>query len=188
MFYGEDKVTEVFETERLLLRAPEAVDLPALVGLISNFAVAKNLATVPHPYTDHDGFTWLADMVVKRRLREDYPFSILRKVDGMYLGCCAVHPARGFELGYWLGEPFWGKGFATEAARRVARFAFEEFGTEKLIAGYMTDNPASGRVLAKLGFVYTHDENAPCLARGKDVPRHRLELTRERFEAVSVAA
>src|SRR5437016_6153063 len=107
---GEDKVTEVLETERLLLRAPEAADLRPLVRLISNLAVAKNLATVPHPYTEHDGSTWLAEMAVKRGLREDYPFSILRKADGMYLGCCAVHPARGFEFGYWLGEPFWGKG------------------------------------------------------------------------------
>src|SRR5436309_1489141 len=80
----------------------------------------------------------------KRRAKQDYPFSILRKSDGMYVGCCAVHPVRDFEFGYWLGQPFWGNGFATEAARRVVRFAFEDLKAQKLLAGYMTDNPASG--------------------------------------------
>jgi RimJ/RimL family protein N-acetyltransferase len=97
------------------------------------------------------------------------------------IGICAVHPWRDFELGYWLGEPYWGKGYATEAGRRVARFAFEELGATQLLSAYMHDNPASGRVLVKLGFLCTHDETRPCVSRAQEVLHHRMALTRARF-------
>ena len=176
----------ILETARLLLRPPEEGDVAAFAPLLGNFAVAKNLSVVPHPCSEHDGHNWIAEVIEKRLRGEDYPFSVLRKADRVYLGCCAIHPALHFEFGYWFGEPFWGQGIATEAARRVARFAFDELGATQLFAGYMHDNPASGRVLTKLGFLYTHDETRPCVSRRQEVLQHRMALTRERFLSVSV--
>ena len=174
------------ETTRLRLRPPETADIATFVPLIGNFRVAKNLSRVPHPYTEDNGYTWLSDIAAKLPNAADYPFALIRKSDGAFIGVCAVHPSEDFTLGYWLGERFWGMGYATEGAERVARFAFEELGATKLIAGYMTDNPASGRVLAKLGFVRTHDAPYHCVSRQEDVPAHRVALTRERFENASV--
>ena len=66
-------------------------------------------------------------------------------------------PDRDWEIGYWIGKPWWGKGFATELGRGLVDFAAQEFGAGQIIAGHYDDNPASGRVLEKLGFAYTGD-------------------------------
>ncbi len=176
----------ILNTDRLILRAPDAADVPHFTPLIGNFAVAKNLTRVPHPYTEADGYRWLAEVRAARAVLEDYPFAVIRRSDSAFIGVCAVHPARNFEFGYWLGEPYWGCGYATEAAHRVARFAFEELGAEQLRAGYMDGNEASARVLAKLGFTHTHDAPYQSLALGQQVQGHRLVLTRKRFENVTV--
>jgi RimJ/RimL family protein N-acetyltransferase len=176
----------VLETTRLRLRPPETADISAFVPLIGNFRVARNLSRVPHPYTEADGRKWLAEIAAKRADGADFPFALIRKSDGAFLGICSVHPSEDFTVGYWLGEPFWGMGYATEAAHRVARFAFEELGATKLIAGYMTDNPVSGRVLEKLGFAHTHDAPYHCVSRREDVPAHRVALTPGRFENVTL--
>lgn len=173
------------ETARLLLRKPQRSDIPALVPLIGNYAVARNLSRVPHPYDNTDARRWIAELDGEWQRGGDYAFALIRKDDGAFLGVCGVHPARDFELGYWVGEPYWRQGYATEAARAVARFAFDEFNPAKLFARYMQDNPASGRVLTKLGFVYTHDEPCPALARGGEAPGHCMALTRERFDSMN---
>jgi len=178
----------VLETARLHLRPPETSDVPAFVPLIGNYRVSKNLSRVPHPYSEEDGQNWVLDIAAKHRSGEDYSFAITRKSDGGFIGVCGVHPTRQFEFGYWLGEPFWGFGFATEAAHRIVRFAFEELGPAALASRHFIDNPASGRVLEKLGFLYTHDEPCRCVSRGEDVPSHCFVLTRERFENGSVTA
>lgn len=177
-------MNEVLKTERLILRPPEESDVASFAPLIGNFSVAKNLSIVPHPYAEADGLDWVAKMRIERASGGDYAFALIRKTDNALIGVCAVHPSREFEFGYWIGEPYWGKGYATEAGRRVARFAFEELGADELRAGFMYDNPASGRVLTKLGFIHSHDRPYPSLARGEDVPSHRMALTRERFVSI----
>lgn len=177
----------ILETTRLLLRPPEDCDVPAFAPLISDSRVARNLGpTLPHPYTLDDGYSWVEKMRVKRIAGEDYPFGVILKQTGEYIGCCGVHPGRDFEFGYWIGVPYWGKGYATEATRRVARFAFEALTPESLKARYMHDNPASGRVLTKLGFQHTHDLVEFSPVRGADVLSHHVQLARVRFESVNV--
>lgn len=176
----------ILETARLLLRPPEEGDVPAFVPLIANFAVAKNLSVVPHPYAETDGFTWVAKTRDQRANGTGYVFALIRKTDGAFIGVCGIHTRSGFELGYWLGEPYWGNGYATEAGRPVGRFAFEQLGATGLVARYMFDNPASGRVLTKLGFVHTHNAPGHSLARGGEVQSHWLALSPERFRSINV--
>jgi RimJ/RimL family protein N-acetyltransferase len=85
------------------------------------------------------------------------------------------------ELGYWLGRPYWGHGFATEGAGRVARYAFEELDEPVLWASYHHDNRASGHVLAKLGAVPAGVEHHHCVARGHAVYCHVVMIDRENF-------
>jgi RimJ/RimL family protein N-acetyltransferase len=171
------------ETERLILRPPEASDIPAFVPLIGNYEVAKNLSRVPHPYEESDAHTFLEKAEAARAAGTDFNFAITRKDDGAYMGACGVHLKDGaFEFGYWLGQPYWGQGFATEAARRLVTFAFDDLKVPRLVAGWFHDNPASGRVLAKLGCVPDGAEQRDCLARGHSVYCRNVKLDREGFE------
>ncbi|MDE2164037.1 MAG: GNAT family N-acetyltransferase [Alphaproteobacteria bacterium] len=170
------------ETERLLLRPPEFRDVPAITTWIGDWDVAKNLASVPHPYREDDAHEFVALATEKFAKGEGYCFSVTRKQDGVFMGNCGLNLKDGkFELGYWLGKPFWRQGYATEAAKKVISFAFHDLKAVSIWAGWFHDNPASGRVLQKLGC--RHDGAAPrnSMARGHEVYCHLMALTREEF-------
>lgn len=174
------------ETSRLLLRPSEEDDIPALLPLIGDIDVARNLSRVPHPYGEPDAHAYLALAREQRLAGTDFNFAIVRKADGVYMGGCGLHLRGGeWEFGYWLGKPYWGLGYATEAARRLLAHAFGILRLEQLIAVYFHDNPASGRVLAKLGCVPDGVGERDCLARGHAVYCHNVILDREKFERAS---
>ncbi len=138
-------------TERLLLRPGWIEDAPALARAIGDEAVARNLAKVPFPYTPAQAREFLSRdsgvlpslLIFARTARAP------RLVGGIGLhrdGAGAV------ELGYWIARPFWGLGFATEAGRAVVDLAHKGLRIKRLVSGHFRDNPASGRVLRKLGF------------------------------------
>jgi len=116
----------ILETGRLLLRPPRAADISHFVPLLKDFDVAKNLSRVPHPYTEDDACAFVVSAAHGWRSGEDLAFGILRKSPSAYIGICGVHPARSWEFGYWLGKPYWGQGYATEAAGRLIAFAFDQ--------------------------------------------------------------
>ena len=169
----------LLETERLLLRPPGAGDVRHFVPLLGDFEVAKNLSRVPYPYTEDDGLSWVVNTADERLRGEDYTYAILRREDLAFLGVCGVHPARGWEFGYWLGRPYWGFGYATEAVGRLATYAFDELGAKELYAGWFVDNPASGRVLDKLGCLPLGLEQRDSLSRDGAVSCNMMVLKRE---------
>jgi len=172
----------ILPSERLLLRPPEIADIPRLIMLIGDFDVSKNLGRVPHPYTQADARVYLERSARNRAEGTGFNFAITRKWDGAYIGGCGLHLDHGvFEIGYWLGKPYWGKGYATEAARRLAGFAFHDLKAERLEAGWFHDNPASGHVLEKLGARANGTAPRDCLARGHAVYCHQMVLMRENF-------
>ena len=173
----------VLETPRLILRPIEAADIPVFVPLLNDYAVSAHLARVPHPYTEKDAHDFLKKMAGSAPSGGDYAFAIVRNNDNAYIGGCGVHPSLGWEIGYWLGRAFWGQGYASEAVLRLIRFAFEELGAGKLKAEWFNGNPASGRVLAKLGFMATGETMSNALARGHKVPATVVALDRAAFEA-----
>jgi RimJ/RimL family protein N-acetyltransferase len=170
------------ETDRLLLRPPEFRDVPAIATWAGDWDVAKNLACMPHPYREEDAREFVARAVEKLATGEGYCFAIERKRDGVFMGACGLHLKDGqFELGYWLGKPFWRMGYATEAAKRVVSFAFRDLKATSLWAGWFEDNPASGRVLQKLGCRPDGEAPRGSLARGSEVACRLMTLTREDF-------
>lgn len=169
----------MLKTERLTLRTPCREDLAALVPLLGDYDVAKNLAVVPHPYMDADGAGW-HDRMVEREAVDGSEWAILR--DGTFIGVCSVTRYQGrLSLGYWLGKSFWGQGYATEAAEAAASYAFAAHDVFALVSGYFIDNPASGRVLEKLGFEPAGIELVRCVSRGTTVACNRVLLLREQF-------
>jgi ribosomal-protein-alanine N-acetyltransferase len=178
----------IYQTERLFLRLPRAADISYFITLLGDFAVAKNLSRVPHPYTEDDACDFMIRASVGWVGGTEFSFTAVRKADGCFIGMCGLHPARDWQLGYWVGKPYWGQGYATEMAARVTAFGFEEKGAEQLKAKWFHDNPASGRVLAKLGFQPAGLEVTSSLARGFDVPAHLAVLDRETYRARKEAA
>ncbi len=170
-------------TQRLILRAPMLTDKAVFVALLNDYDVVKNLGPVAHPYTNELFLEYLARTDAERRAGTDFTFAVTRAMDGAFIGICSVHSKdeQDWEMGYWYGKPYWGQGYATEAARPVMRFVFEDRGAAALHSGWFYDNPASGHVLEKLGFTPTGVVQRPCVSRGGPVACNRVQLTREAF-------
>ena len=141
----------VLETARLRLRAPRREDAKALAALANEFRVAVNTARLPHPYRVHEA----EEFIAAANSREGEACFVVTR-DGRLIGACSVDPREeGPELGYWFGVSFWGRGYATEAARALVDYAFGDLGCETLHSGARVSNPASRRVLEKCAFQWT---------------------------------
>lgn len=150
-------------TQRLLLRPPRLADAARVSLLAGDYDVACMTGTLPHPYSEQMAAEWLKDAIAGE---EGVLFMIERS--GMLIGCAGY---RAFgpeyaEMGYWIGKPYWGQGYATEAARAVIAHAFDTDGFAYIKVGHFTDNRASERVIRKLGFVAQGEEERDCAARG----------------------
>ena len=172
-------------TARLVLRPWARQDLNRLVALGNNFAVAKNLATFPHPYTMKDASEWYEIQKKDMRMPSRIGGTFAIALDGEAIGGIGIHADKPVapELGYWLGEPYWHKGYATEAAQALLAFVFANYSTDLIVAGHYWDNHASGRVLTKLGFRYTAETKRFCKARGVEVRCLDMALTRSVWTA-----
>lgn len=147
--------TPRIETRRLALRAPGFADAPRIAALAGDIGVARMTTRLPHPYTRGHAEAFLARMAATDYRREAV-FAIEHEDEGL-IGLAGMHPTGQFgpEIGYWLGRPYWGRGFATEAAAALLSWIKVEKRARAVISGHFADNPASGRVLQKVGFLYT---------------------------------
>lgn len=152
-------------TGRLLLRRPTERDLPAIVAIAGDRAVASQLARVPHPYAEADGRFFL-DAVVPAELVWAVEERASGRVVGMVGFAAGEREPGAIELGYYVARERWGHGIATEAGSIAVAYGAGLFGAERLRARFFADNAASGRVLAKLGFIVIGTTERPCLAAG----------------------
>lgn len=142
-------------TERLMLRPGWREDAPALCRAIADEGIVRNLARAPWPYRLADAETFLA----REQKADEVSCLIFLRTEGAPVLAGGIGFARTpedeLEFGYWIARPFWGRGFATEAGRAVIANARDSMRVPRFVAGHFTDNPASGRVLHKLGFCPT---------------------------------
>ena len=141
------------ETERLLIRPYREADIPELLPLIGTREVAATTLRIAHPYTEQDAWAFLELAKEPDKLW----LAITLRADGRQIGGIGlrIEPQHQHaELGYWLGVPYWGRGYATEAAREVLRYGFEDLGLHRIFASHFKHNPASGIILKKLGMQY----------------------------------
>ncbi len=170
----------VLETERLVLRAPRRADAKSIARLANDRRVAVNTARMPHPYSLDD-----AEQFIAAGNRQNGEAIFLITLDGAPIGVCGVDPREGgLEIGYWLGVPHWGRGFATEAARAVIDHAFGALQHEALQAGARVSNPASRRVLEKCGFQWTSVRLSRIRAINSAAPSDRFRLDRRLWESL----
>ena len=142
------------QTERLTLRLHAPSDIPALMPLIGAREVAETTLRIPHPYTESDAQGFMAG--TKEELLNGSGLRlgiVVRETDTLCGGGgLRIEPDhRRAELGYWIGVPFWGKGYATEAARAMVKYGFETLRLHRIFASHIVSNSASAKVLRKIG-------------------------------------
>ncbi|MCW5724290.1 MAG: GNAT family N-acetyltransferase [Maricaulaceae bacterium] len=147
-------------TPRLKLRMFDMADAPHIARLCGDYGVASMIGGAPHPYPLLAAELWVltARAAFGRKPKHDFA---VESGDGELAGAMTVFkrgPDAEWELGYWTGRPYWGRGYATEAGRAVMNWARSALGASRMVACHNDDNPASGRVLQKLGFCYTGGE------------------------------
>ena len=163
-------------TSHLVLRPLRSEDAAQIAQLAGNIQVARNTRRIPHPYTEDMARQFIADQRSAFNKGQEWTWAICLK-DGLTLiGCAGVQfeDEMGGELGYWLGEPYWGKGYVTEAARAIIDHVFNTRTLWELTARHLFSNPASGRVLTKLGFQVVGFKRDTCREAGQEVLQHRL--------------
>jgi len=164
----------VIETRRLVLRAPEARDVTRIAALGGDRDIARMTLRMPHPYDLSDAEDFV-QTVAGQDPRKANTF-VIEHEDVGPVGVLGMFPGgdRAPEVGYWIGKPFWGRGFATEALEGALVWARKRWAKRALMAGHFADNPASGRVLEKAGFLYTGETR-------RQFSRARGEITETRM-------
>jgi RimJ/RimL family protein N-acetyltransferase len=166
----------VLETERLILRAPKLEDAKHVAALANDKRIAENTRRIPHPYARADAEDFISAVNVPNG---EIAFLITTR-KGVPVGACGVagYDEAAPEIGYWLGAPFWNRGFATEAVRALIDFAFTELEYDSLSAGARVTNPASRRILEKCGFQWTGVGLCRIRALNSSAPIDRFRLDR----------
>jgi [ribosomal protein S5]-alanine N-acetyltransferase len=145
------------QTERLVLRAFTREDAPDVQRLAGAREIARMTLLIPHPYADGAAEEWISTHRPAYEAGEHVTFAVVLREEGTLVGSITLglNPRDdNAELGYWIGVPYWGRGYCTEAAREMVRYGFEELGLHRIHASHFGSNPASGRVMQKVGMRY----------------------------------
>lgn len=172
-----DALPHRIETPRLVLRAPIRGDVMDLVKLADNRKIYEVLARLPNPYTRADG---IAFVEIFAQRPDERPYAITLKDQFIGVVGFSYHAGKPPEIGYWLGEPYWGKGIMSEAVKGLLEAAFATGLYPKLIARALKTNAGSLNVLEKAGFKRTGEDPDP-MARSPDVPVVSLELEQPKW-------
>jgi [ribosomal protein S5]-alanine N-acetyltransferase len=169
------------ETSRLRIRPYSDADIPELLPLIGTREVAATTLRIAHPYTKQDA----RDFFELAKEPDKLWLAITLRADGKQIGGIGmrIEPQhRHAELGYWLGVAYWGQGYATEAAREMLRYGFEELGLHRIFATHFKHNAASGRILKKIGMHYEGCQREHLLKWGEFVDSEMYGILRRDWE------
>ncbi len=141
-------------TARLRLRPFVAADASEVQRLAGEREVAETTLNIPHPYPDGAAAKWIAEHATLYEGGDGVVFAVTDRASGALLGAVGLRSAPRHaraELGYWIGRPYWGRGYATEAVRAMLCYGFATLDLNRIHACHFARNPASGRVMAKAG-------------------------------------
>ncbi|MEN4759544.1 GNAT family N-acetyltransferase [Chryseobacterium sp. C39-AII1] len=140
------------KTERLILSELKEEDLPLVVEYMQDKEYSDYTSTIPYPYRKEDGDFWLKLVREAFASKKGYTFAI-RDTSGKIIGAIGLHDEGHdkAEMGYWMAKSFWNKGYVTEAAKAIVDFGFNELNFNKIFAIHFPHNPASGKIMQKIG-------------------------------------
>ena len=177
----------VLETKRLILRPWNEADAEELYKYAGDADVGLPAGWQPHTSVDN------SREIIRTVLSADETYAVCLKQNGKPIGSVGLHRNDiaelddEYELGYWIGKPFWGLGLIPEASRELLRHAFEELGMSRIWCGYYDGNHKSRRVQDKLGFVYHHTtEGIELKHLGEIRTGHSNLMTKERWQKVEL--
>ena len=151
-------------SERLILRAFTSDDAPRVQAIVADKRISDMTANIPYPYPETGAIDWISTHEQRWLSRENVNFAIVLESTQSIIGAIGLvvkEPNEG-ELGYWLGADYWGKGYATEAAKCINEFGLNTLNFDKIKARALSRNPASGKVLLKSGFEQTGTSDGAC--------------------------
>ena len=151
---GEMKEFPRLTTARLTLRAFDSTDVDDVVRLAGDFAIADTTLVIPHPYDRAAAEKWLATHRPRFDEGQELILAVTASGAGTLVGAIGLSIDSRFdraEIGYWIGKPYWGQGYCTEAGRAMRDWGFSELGLNRIYATHFKRNPASGRVMQNLG-------------------------------------
>lgn len=169
----------VLRSERLTLRAPLLTDVDDIVALANNKNIHEMTARIPFPYTVDDAESFLA-----RPTETGAPWAIIDGTTNEMMGVCRLGKTETegvVDIGYWIGEPFWGKGYSTEAVKCLLAHTFDHDWVSKVRAEVRSHNVGSIRVLEKAGFVVCNSLVSKCGQHG-DVPVIQFSISRAQWQ------
>jgi RimJ/RimL family protein N-acetyltransferase len=183
----------MLRTERLLLRPLRPDDATPLFALFNNWNVIRFLSAPPWPYQPSDSRLFVDGVVARSPELNEEVLAIT--CDGAFIGVISVRlreantlqRGAGPNIGYWIGEPFWGHGFMSETVQAVVRYLFERTQADAIYSGAFTENVASLRVQEKAGFIRDGETTLFSRPRRGEFPHVNTVLTRARFQAGGMA-
>lgn len=151
------------KTDRILLRTFNIADSREVQRLAGNFNVSRMTMNIPYPYELGMAEKWISAQEENWNTKTRVSYAIVELSSNKLLGAMCLVSIEGVEgeLGYWIGEPYWSMGYCTEAAKELVRFSFESLGLERIVAQHLTVNPASGKVLEKIGMDHVQTTQMP---------------------------
>ncbi|MDG0817202.1 GNAT family N-acetyltransferase [Bdellovibrio svalbardensis] len=142
------------KTTRLKLRPFSLADAPEVQRMAGSIKVAQMTATIPHPYPDGAAESWISTHLGQFTDGDAVTWALEELSSGNLIGCISYGVSKTHkraEMGYWIGEEYWGKGYCTEAAISGIDFCFQHFSLNKITSRHLAHNPASGKVMLKAG-------------------------------------
>jgi RimJ/RimL family protein N-acetyltransferase len=173
------------QTERLVLRPFSLKDAPDVQRLAGDPAIADTTLNIPHPYEDGVAEAWISTHQPEFDEGKGVTFAITLRETGELVGAIGLRLENRFnraEMGYWIGKPYWGFGYCTEAAKAVIAYGFDDMELNKILAYYLIRNPASGRVMEKAGMSYEGHLRQHALKNGVYEDLKLYAILRDEFE------
>lgn len=144
------------ESNRLILNRIRLSDVEKIVEYAGNIKIARYTLNIPHPYNEEDAVFWINSANQGYLNKTQFTFAIRLKESGVFIGGVGLKINKRFnrsELGYWIGEPYWNQGYASESVGRMLVFGFKELKLNKIYATHLIENPASGKVMMNNGMI-----------------------------------